>query len=43
LRLSLPKISPFIVAADHTPRSIDSQHLAASLPQRRSQQLSLFA
>jgi len=42
LRLSLPKVSPFVVTADHTPKLIDSPKLTALLPQRRAQQLSLF-
>ena len=36
LRLSLPKIGPFIVAADHVPRSIDSLALPAQLPRQGS-------
>lgn len=43
LRLSLPKLSPFVVTADHTPRLLDSPRLVAALPQRRAQQMSLFA
>lgn len=39
LRLSLPKISPFIVAADHVPRLTDSLALTRNLPR----QMSLFA
>ena len=44
LRLSLPKISPFIIAEDHRPRLLDSAQLPSLLPQRkRAEQLSLFA
>ncbi len=43
LRLSLPKVSPFVITADHTPRLIDSPRLVAALPQRRAEQLMLFA
>jgi putative DNA modification/repair radical SAM protein len=39
LRLSLPKIAPFIVAADHVPRGIDS----LALPDRLPRQGRLFA
>ncbi len=39
LRLSLPKVSPFVVTADHRPRFVDSPRLATALPR----QLSLFA
>ena len=42
LRLSLPKISPFIVAADHTPRLLESERLVSSLPQNKPTQLTLF-
>ena len=41
LRLSLPKVMPFLVTADHVPRLVDSPRLAASLP-RRAEQLSMF-
>ena len=43
LRLSLPKVSPFVVTADHVPRLIDSPVLRASLPRAPAQQLALFA
>ncbi len=39
LRLSLPKLSPFIVTADHRPRLTDSPALVRNLPR----QMSLFA
>ena len=39
LRLSLPKVSPFVVTADHRPRGTDS----LALPQRLPKQGSLFA
>jgi putative DNA modification/repair radical SAM protein len=39
LRLSLPKIAPFIVTADHRPRLTDSPALVRNLPR----QMSLFA
>ena len=43
LRLSLPKISPFIITPDHRPKLIDSNSLPDSLMQKRGEQLSLFA
>ncbi len=43
LRLSLGKVTPFLITADHTPRLSDSQLLSASLPRLKSQQMSLFA
>jgi putative DNA modification/repair radical SAM protein len=39
LRLSLPKLSPFIITADHRPRLTDSPALVRNLPR----QMSLFA
>lgn len=42
LRLSLAKVSPFVVTADHVPRLVDSNSLPATLPQRRARQLTLF-
>ena len=43
LRLSLPKVQPFVVTADHVPRGLDSLRLASTLPQKAAQQMSLFA
>jgi putative DNA modification/repair radical SAM protein len=42
LRLSLAKVSPFIITPDHRPKLIDSPGLTASLPQKRAEQLTLF-
>jgi predicted DNA-binding helix-hairpin-helix protein len=45
LALSLGKVGPFIVAADHRPRGLDRAGLARSLPRlaSRSGQMGLFA
>jgi putative DNA modification/repair radical SAM protein len=34
LRLSLPKLLPFVVTADHVPRGLDSPHLRRALPRQ---------
>jgi predicted DNA-binding helix-hairpin-helix protein len=39
LRLSLPKITPFVVTVDHMPKLLDSSRLVRALPR----QMSLFA
>lgn len=42
LRVSLPKVRPFVVTADWRPRTLDSAHLRRHLTQDAPRQLSLF-